>query len=95
MKREYSMKKVILTGATGLIGINLIKYLISEGLYVTAIVRDGKKLEKCGKNHYNRHNLINKTIIRKSGKHLCQSVLISHTSANAKLSTASVNATLR
>ena len=39
--------------------------------------------------------MINKTIIRKSGKYLCQSVLISHTSANAKLSTVFANATLR
>ena len=33
------MKKAIITGATGMIGINLIKYLINNDVEVTAIIR--------------------------------------------------------
>ena len=33
------MKKVIITGATGMIGLNLIKYLLNKNIQVTAIIR--------------------------------------------------------
>lgn len=51
----------------------------------------GKTLEKSEKNHYNRHNSFYKTIIIKSGKHLCQNVLTNHTNVNVKSNTASVS----
>ena len=40
------MKKVIVTGATGMIGINLIKYLINNQVEVTAIIRPNSERKK-------------------------------------------------
>lgn len=37
------MKRVIVTGATGAIGIALIQQLIREGIYVTAVCREGSE----------------------------------------------------
>lgn len=39
------MKKAIVTGATGMIGINLIKYLLNKNVQVTAIVRPNSARE--------------------------------------------------
>lgn len=39
------MKKAIVTGATGMIGINLIKYLLNKNVQVTAIVRPNSTRE--------------------------------------------------
>lgn len=37
------MKKVIITGATGMIGLNLVKYLLNKNIEVTAIIRPNSK----------------------------------------------------
>lgn len=37
------MKKVIITGATGMIGISLIRYLLNKNVQVTAIIRPNSK----------------------------------------------------
>lgn len=37
------MKKVIITGATGMIGLNLINYLLNKDIEITAIVRPNSK----------------------------------------------------
>jgi|SRR5690606_13143568 nucleoside-diphosphate-sugar epimerase len=38
---------ILVTGATGFLGRNLIRFLVKEGHTVTAIGRDGEKLTKC------------------------------------------------
>ena len=37
------MKKAIVTGPTGMIGVNLVKYLLNKDVQVTAIIRPGSK----------------------------------------------------
>lgn len=42
-----TIKHAIITGATGMIGVALIEYLLNQGIFVTALVRKGsKKLER-------------------------------------------------
>lgn len=53
------MKKVLVTGAGGSIGINVIKYLLSEGKYeITALDLRNKKSQKQLKKYRRRINLI-------------------------------------
>ena len=53
------MKKVLVTGAAGSIGINVIKYLLSEGKYeITALDLKNKKSIKNLKKYQNRINVI-------------------------------------
>ena len=53
------MKKVLVTGAAGSIGLNVIKYLLSEGKYeITALDLNNKKSIKNLKKYQNRINVI-------------------------------------
>ena len=53
------MKKVLVTGAAGSIGLNVIKYLLSEGKYeITALDLKNKKSTKNLKKYQNRINVI-------------------------------------
>ena len=53
------MKKVLVTGASGSIGINVLKYLLSEGKYeITALDLKNKKVIKRLKKYQNRINII-------------------------------------
>lgn len=53
------MKKILVTGASGSIGINVIKYLLSEGKYdITALDLKNKKTEKNLKKYKKRINII-------------------------------------
>ena len=53
------MKKVLITGAGGAIGINVIKYLLSEGKYeITALDLRNKNSIKRLKRYRRRINLI-------------------------------------
>ncbi len=53
------MKKVLVTGASGSIGINVIKYLLSEGKYeITALDLKNNKTIKRLKKYCNRINII-------------------------------------
>ena len=53
------MKKVLVTGAGGSIGVNVIKYLLSEGKYeITALDLRNKKSQKRLKRYRRRINLI-------------------------------------
>ena len=45
------MKSVVITGATGFVGIWLVKELLKENIKVFAIVRDTNKMEKLAENH--------------------------------------------
>ena len=53
------MKKILVTGASGAIGINVIKYLLSEGKYdITALDLKNKRSYKRLKKYQNRINII-------------------------------------
>ena len=53
------MKKVLVTGAAGCVGENVIKYLLSEGMYeITALDLDNKKSFKRLKRYSKRVNVI-------------------------------------
>ncbi|MBE6155489.1 MAG: NAD(P)-dependent oxidoreductase [Firmicutes bacterium] len=53
------MKKVLVTGAAGAIGLNLIKYLLSEGKYeITALDLKNKKVYKRLRRYRKRVNII-------------------------------------
>ena len=53
------MKKVLVTGAAGSIGLNVLKYLLSEGKYeITALDLKNKKSIKNLKKYQNRINVI-------------------------------------
>lgn len=45
IKPEHEIKKVLLTGATGFLGIHLLKELMSQEIKVVALVRSSKQLE--------------------------------------------------
>lgn len=47
------MKKVVVTGATGMIGVTLIEYLLSKDIEVLAIIRENSKRRKNLKEHKN------------------------------------------
>ena len=53
------MKKILVTGAAGTVGINVLKFLLSEGKYeITALDLKNKKTEKKLKKYRNRLNII-------------------------------------
>ena len=53
------MKKVLITGAAGTIGLNLIKYLLSEGKYeITALDLKNKRVYKRLRKYRNRVNIV-------------------------------------
>ena len=53
------MKKVLVTGAAGCVGENVIKYLLSEGMYeITALDLDNKKTLKRLKRYSKRVNVV-------------------------------------
>ena len=53
------MKKVLVTGAAGSIGLNVLKYLLSEGKYeITALDLNNKKSIKNLKKYQNRINVV-------------------------------------
>lgn len=53
------MKKVLVTGASGSIGINVLKYLLSEGKYeITALELKNKRTESSLKKYKNRINIV-------------------------------------
>ena len=47
------MKKVVVTGATGMIGVTLINQLLSENIQVLAIIRENSKRRGNLKEHKN------------------------------------------
>ena len=47
------MKKVIITGSTGMVGLNLIKYLLNKNIEVTAIIRPNSKRKNVLPNNTN------------------------------------------
>jgi len=61
------MKKVLVTGAAGAIGLHLIKYLLAEGKYeITALDLKNKKVYKRLKRYRRRINIVYGDILDRS-----------------------------
>ncbi|MBQ6841519.1 MAG: NAD(P)-dependent oxidoreductase [Bacilli bacterium] len=61
------MKKVLVTGAAGAIGLNLIKYLLAEGKYeITALDLKNKKVYKRLKRYRKRVNIVYGDVLDRS-----------------------------
>ena len=70
------MKKVLVTGAAGMIGLNLIKYLLSEGKYeITALDLKNKNVYKRLRRYRKRINIIYGDILDRS---LVESLIKNH-----------------
>ena len=57
------MKKVVVTGATGMIGVTLIEYLLLKNIEVLAIIRENSKRRKNLKEHKNLKIVDRKSVV--------------------------------